>query len=245
MLRADKRPGFDWLFYRYNKGYLISRHFRGFAAAGELAPASAGQRPLLYIMNHSSWWDGLLAYHAARTLTRGDHYFMMEEAQLRRYRFFRKLGAFSVSPGDPASAAVSLRYTVRLLRGGGSVWMYPQGEIVPLEQRPIRLKPGAAGLLRLCPEAAVVPVTLYHGLFRHSKPEATLLAGPPLLDDWSGMERSEIGNRLAAALTAQLEEHRERAIAGDGRLPPGCVPLVRGRKSVQEHFDGVFGRGRT
>lgn len=69
-------------------------------------------------MNHSSWWDGLLAYHAAGKLPGKRHYFMMEEEQLRKYAFFRKLGAYSINPGSPGDARASLRYTAGLLEAG-------------------------------------------------------------------------------------------------------------------------------
>lgn len=151
MLEAVPSGRFDWLFYRYNSFYLLRRHFHFIGVSGELQPAAAAGRGILYLMNHSSWWDGLLAYHAAGKLPGKRHYFMMEEEQLRKYAFFRKLGAYSINPGNAGDARASLRYTAGLLQKGESVWMYPEGEIRPLEHRPLSLKEGAALALRLSP----------------------------------------------------------------------------------------------
>lgn len=128
MLEAVPSGRFDWLFYRYNSLYLLRRHFHFIGISGELQPAAAAGRGILYLMNHSSWWDGLLAYHAAGKLPGKRHYFMMEEEQLRKYAFFRKLGAYSINPGSPGDARASLRYTAGLLQAGENVWMYPEGK---------------------------------------------------------------------------------------------------------------------
>lgn len=244
MLEAAKHKGFDQLFYHYNRIYLIRRYFRYFGVAGQLQPQSTEGRPILYIMNHSSWWDGLLAYHAARTLTSGEHYFMMEEEQLRKYPFFRKLGAYSINRHSTGDISAALRYTAKLLRAGGSVWMYPQGEIQPLEHRPLILKEGAGLVLRLCPEAVVVPVTLYHGLFMHSKPEATIWVGPALTRPWKDMDRNSIGGELKVMLEQQLDHHRRLMLTNGGHPPNDFIPVMKQGKSINEWFDAVRGRGR-
>ncbi|WP_340026207.1 lysophospholipid acyltransferase family protein [Paenibacillus sp. FSL K6-1096] len=245
MLEAAKSASFDRLFSRYNSLYLLRRHFHFIGLSGELQPAAAAGRGILYLMNHSSWWDGLLAYHAAGKLPGNRHYFMMEEEQLSKYAFFRKLGAFSINPGNPGDLRASLRYTAGLLQAGESVWMYPEGEILPLEHRPLSLKEGAALVLRLSPQTAVVPVTLYHGLFRHTKPEATLLAGAPQLLPWAEMERPEIARTLESVLNRQLEAHRSNILSYKGYMPEEFHPLLRRGRSTNEWLDLLRpGRGR-
>ncbi|MFC3747500.1 lysophospholipid acyltransferase family protein [Paenibacillus sp. GCM10012306] len=242
MLEATKQKRFDQLFYHYNALYLIRRHFRFFGSAGQLEPPGYAGKPLLYIMNHSSWWDGLLAYHAARMLTGGDHYFMMEEKQLRKYAFFRKLGAYSIDASRPGEVSASMRYSAGLLQAGGRVWIYPEGEIRPLEQRPLMLKSGVGLLLRLCPEAVVVPVTLYHGLFQHSKPEATLLVGKPMHRSWKALHRDDIRDQLQGMLEGQLDAHRRMVQEQGGHVPELFAPLMKSGRSTNEWFDAVLGK---
>ena len=244
MLEANINQSFDKLFYLYNSLYLIRKHFRYVGISGELLPQSVQNRPHLYLMNHSSWWDGLLAYHAVRSLTGNRHYFMMDEEQLKKYMFFRKLGAFSINRHSAGDIGASLRYTAGLLRNNQSVWMYPEGEIQPLEHRPLVIKPGAAVVLRLCPEAVVIPVTLYHGLFRHSKPEATLLVGEPLVHTWKEIDRGTITNKLQDTLVEQLEAHRNMMIHNGGKIPESFQPLMKQGKSTNEWFDAFRVRAR-
>lgn len=245
MLEAVKSASFDRWFYRYNSLYLLRRHFHYIGICGELQPSAAAGRGILYLMNHSSWWDGLLAYHAAGKLSGNGHYYMMEEEQLRKYGFFRKLGAYSINSGNTGDLRSSLHYTAGLLQAGESVWMYPEGEILPLEHRPLSLKAGAALVLRLSPLTAVVPVTLYHGLFRNTRPEATLLAGAPLMLPWAEMDRSDTVRALEAALSMQLDEHRSRILTHKGHMPEEFKPLLQRGRSTNEWLDILRpGRGR-
>lgn len=115
--------------------------------------------------------------------------------------------------------------------------MYPEGEIRPLEHRPLSLKEGASLALRLSPQTVVVPVTLYHGLFRHTKPEATLLAGAPLLLPWAEMDRSAIAWRLETVLGGQLESHRCKVLNHQGHMPDEFQPLLRRGRSTNEWLD--------
>ncbi|WP_379157071.1 lysophospholipid acyltransferase family protein [Paenibacillus sp. sgz5001063] len=242
MLKAAKSRSFNQLFYRYNSLYLLRRHFHFLGISGDLQPEAAAGRPILYIMNHSSWWDGLLAYHAVGQLKGSSHYFMMEEEQLRKYAFFRKLGAYSINRDHTGDLRASLRYTASLLHAGGNVWMYPEGEILPLSSAPLTLKEGAALILRMCPQAAVVPVTLFHGLFRHSKPDATLLAGAPLKHPWADMDRSRISGMLATILQTQLDTHRQLIFEHKGHMPKQFRPLMKQGRSTNEWLDAMRGR---
>ncbi|KMU98291.1 hypothetical protein ACS72_16070, partial [Acinetobacter sp. VT 511] len=132
-----KEAGFGW-------------RFRSFTLTGSLDPQVdirdnspiEATRPVIYFMNHSSWWDGLLLYHAARQTSRGDHYVMMEEQQLQQYAFFRKLGAYSINKESASGIRTSLQYTSELLDSGKRVWIFPQGEILHQEARPIQFRPG-------------------------------------------------------------------------------------------------------
>ena len=106
MIRAVKSKAFDRVFSLYNHYYLLRRRFRAFTPGsldplvadgpeGSDAKPMAPDQPVVYFMNHSSWWDGLLLYHAAKQTSRGDHYVMMEERQLRQYAFSQTRSVFN------------------------------------------------------------------------------------------------------------------------------------------------------
>ncbi|WP_424768093.1 lysophospholipid acyltransferase family protein [Paenibacillus sp. sgz302251] len=233
MIEANKSRMFDRLFLAYNEGYLLRNHFHFVGLQGELDPYA--DRSILYVMNHSSWWDGLLAYQAFRKQSAGDHYVMMDEAQLQYFRFFRKLGAYSIDKSTPQSMIASLRYTVSLLHAGKRVWMFPQGDIRHLEQRPLGLRGGAAHVLRQCPQTVVIPVTAYHSMFHYQKTEVTLLAGNPIIAAWHELDKQQITNRLADVLEEQLNKHRALMISG-AALAHDFKPLVKKGASTSETF---------
>lgn len=234
MIEADKSRSFDRLFGKYNEAYLLRKHFHFVGLGGELDPYP--DRSILYVMNHSSWWDGLVVYQAFRTRSAGDHYVMMDEAQMQHYRFFRKLGAFSIDKNTPQSMVASLRYTISLLNAGKRVWIFPQGDIHHLEERPLLLKDGAAHVLKHCPGTVVVPVTAYYSLFHHQKAEVTLLAGSPITATWNEFPKHAITSRLQAVLERQLDEHRSQSISGEVYSGDHFEKLVKGGHSTSEAF---------
>ncbi len=190
-------------------------------------------------MNHSSWWDGLFMYFSTQKASIGDHYMMMEQRQLEKYAFFRKVGAYSIDRSDPGDIRASFRYTSELLRSGKRPWMFPQGSIQHLESRPLAFQPGVGLLLRQNPEVSVVPVTLYHGLFQHSKPDVTMLVGKPLQLQWNDMNSREISLLLEERLQYQLDGHRLAVITSPEGIPEGYRSLLRVGKSTNEKWDAV------
>ena len=66
--------------------------------------------PLIFYLNHPSWWDGYMALVLNRMVlgNRFQAFCMMDERELRRYRFFTWLGAFSVNRYDARSARGSV-----------------------------------------------------------------------------------------------------------------------------------------
>jgi 1-acyl-sn-glycerol-3-phosphate acyltransferase len=62
--------------------------------------------PMVFYMNHPGWWDGYMAFLLDKIVLRErfESYIMMEEKQLRAYRFFTLCGAFSVDRRRPGEA---------------------------------------------------------------------------------------------------------------------------------------------
>ncbi|WP_138752445.1 lysophospholipid acyltransferase family protein [Paenibacillus sinopodophylli] len=234
MIEANKSSSFDRIFRKYNELHLLRKHFHYVGFKGELDPYP--QESVLYVMNHSSWWDGLLVYQLFRSLSKGDHYVMMDEQQLQHFRFFRKLGAYSIDKRTPQSMIPSLRYTGKLLEAGKRVWMFPQGDIHHLEQRPLLLKDGAAHVLRQQPNTTVIPVTVYYSLFHHQKADATMQAGKPIQLAWDQIGKREITERLRACLESQLDEHRAGIISGCEMDTLGYERIVKPGGSTSAAF---------
>jgi 1-acyl-sn-glycerol-3-phosphate acyltransferase len=230
-------PWFNKQFDRYNRWFLLRRYFHYIGRIGSIHQERG--RPTLYIMNHSSWWDGLLVFHAIRREESGTHYMMMDEQQLKRFRFFRKLGAFSIDKSTTKGIARALTYTQELLRQGERVWIFPQGDIQHLYQRPIRFQTGVGKILGQSPHTQVIPVTLLYQWGLHQKAEATFWIGEPLRLEWSRLTRQEITRYLEVRMEKQLDDHQSLLLAQPVGTYNGLVPIWKGSPSTSDRYDSV------
>ncbi|MCW2276851.1 lysophospholipid acyltransferase family protein [Heliophilum fasciatum] len=248
---APKSAWFQRLFFLYNQYYLLRRNFHTLLIRGDidpfvpaLAPArseagagvGAGTAPILYMANHSSWWDGLLIYHALTVRSKGDHYMMMSQQELNKYGFFRKIGAFPMDASTRSGIMASLDYAVRLLQANRQVWIFPQGEILHQDRRPFRFMTGIGHLLRQCPQTRVVPVTLNYTFTRLQKPVVSMIFGQAYHEDWSASDRKTITERCRCLLEKQADEHR--ALVIDHPEPPiaGFTSILAPTKATDEQF---------
>ena len=177
MITARKSIWFERLFSVYNRN-LIARRFEGLRGAGlEHLRDRPRDAPLLLYANHSSWWDGLVAFEVGRAAAL-DHYVMMEERHLREYALFRGLGAFSVVRESPREAARSIDYAGRLLRHTDrALWMFPQGATLPNDTRPLHLYTGAAHIIARVGTAYAAPVAMRYEFLDDFRPEAFVRVG--------------------------------------------------------------------
>lgn len=179
MLVAKKSRWFEEIFAVYNRN-LIKRRFHSLSVSGfENLQEKTDETPLLIYANHTSWWDGLIAFELSRK-ARLDSFLMMEEENLRRLFLFRKLGVFSVSK-KPRITIESLNYAADLLKTDSkrAVWIFPQGKIFPNDARPIRFYKGAAKIIEKVGKCLSLPVTFRYEHLGNFKPEIFVKIGKP------------------------------------------------------------------
>lgn len=235
MLEARKSSWFERGFGWYCDRFLIRRQFHSVWVKGEVDPKL--DRPRLYIMNHSSWWDGLLAFAITRRHSRLHHYMMMEEAQLRRFSFFRRIGAYSIDKSSRSGILDALSYTVRLLgQADTGVWLFPQGDIRHPDIRPLGFGSGVGYLLQRCPDAVVIPVTTLITYSDHPKAAVTIRFGDPMDNDWSQLSRQDITHRCELFLTRQLDEQK-RLLTEGAAVHEAYTLLYPPRLSIHEIYD--------
>lgn len=125
----------------------------------------------------------------------------MEDKQMLQHRFFSKIGAFSVNLQNPRSAVKSLRYAGSSMeRPDSSLFIYPEGKIVPFSTEKPEFKHGLGWLARECPECDLVPVGIYIHTARHDKPELFIRIG-----ELSSPDRSQDTVNLSHSLEQDLE----------------------------------------
>lgn len=101
----------------------------------------------LLMCNHTSFWDGILAFYLCNELIRkkvseGKVYTMVLEKQMQKNWWLKYAGAFSIAPGK-SNVAESLAYAVAVLETAGNILlMYPQGKLESQYVRHIEMKDG-------------------------------------------------------------------------------------------------------
>jgi 1-acyl-sn-glycerol-3-phosphate acyltransferase len=199
--------------------------FRGLWVRGQLPAAEQG---LVVYANHTSWWDGFVAHQLGK-LAGWDAYCVMEERNLQRYRFLARIGAFSIQPGKVGASLAALRYARGLLRRPrAAVLVFPEGEIRPFGELPLRLQGGVEVLARSA-GVPCLPVAIRYAFFEHEKPDVLL----------------EVGTAEAPAPPEVLRQRLEALVMRLGRVTrlDGFQRLLAGGRGVSERWDRVRGLG--
>ncbi len=203
MLTAIKSKSFERLFAIYNRN-LFKRRFHSLRVGGfgELRKLTT-LAPLVIFANHSAWWDGLVAFEISRRV-QSDSFIMMEERHLKKLFLFRGLGAFSVVREKPREAIKSIDYAAELLRGSSNrtVWIFPQGEILPNERRPLRFYNGLAKLVEKVGAVRVLPVAMRYEFLDNFKPEIFVKIGKT--EEFVEADKNFNSKKLTARFTDNL-----------------------------------------
>ncbi len=182
MLKARKSVLFENIFSVYNRN-LLRRRFNSLQVSGLNFLIERDKNfPLLIYANHSSWWDGLVAFQISRE-TKLDSFLMMEEKQLRKLSLFRRLGVFSVIRETPREAMKSVNYAADILRKNPNrvVWIFPQGEILPNDVRPLDFYGGLTKIIEKAGSCYAVPLAVRFEFLGNFKPDIFVKIGKPEL----------------------------------------------------------------
>jgi chlorobactene lauroyltransferase len=230
VIAANKNDILDTLLFVYFRR-LTRRAFHTIAARGlENLRQLPGDRPVLLFCSHTNWWDGLMVYLLTRQMTHKSVYCMMEEKQLKHYRFFTWLGAFSVDLSNSLRSATSLRYAQRLLqRNETAIWIFPQGKLCRPSE-PVETRPGADYLAKNAPHALLVPVAMRYEFFREDRPNVLIEVGRPFpaVESGDGRIAQECNQVFARATRAAIEQDLT-----------GFQPLFSPRLTINKRWEWV------
>jgi 1-acyl-sn-glycerol-3-phosphate acyltransferase len=194
------------LFAVYNRN-LFRRRFAALRVQGiENLQNRKSNLPLVLYANHSSWWDGLVAFEIGRA-ARLDHFLMMEEKQLKQLFLFRRLGAFSVVRENPRAGLRSINYAVEILKEkpNRTLWIFPQGEILPSDARPLHFYQGLARIVEKMGECVAAPVAMRYEFLGEFKPVAIAKIGRTEVLS-NVRDTRKLTEHLSLRLTEILEE---------------------------------------
>jgi 1-acyl-sn-glycerol-3-phosphate acyltransferase len=217
--------------------WYVARHFHAVRLHGGPPALPPAGTPLVVYLNHAAWWDPLLCLLLRAQFFAGRRsHAPMDEAMLRRYRFFARLGFFGVEQNTARGAARFLRTAEAILAAPASVlWLTPQGRFCDVRERPARFKPGLGHLAARLDHAVFLPLALEITHWEERTPEALARFGEPIV--------ASPGNRLApetwsARLEAALEAAQDRLAAGACRRDPAeFQTLLRGAAGVGGVYD--------
>lgn len=217
MLEADKSRWFEKLFAVYN-GNLLKRKFNSLSISGlENLAARNKDAPLIIFGNHSSWWDGLIAFQISRA-AHLDPYFMMEEKQLKNLSLFRQLGAFSVIRENPRKAIQSLNYAAKLLTNDSrrTLWIFPQGEILPNDVRPLFFYNGLARIAGKTGNCNLAAAAFRYEFLGNFKPDIFVkIEILPPTENAAETPTKTLTAECAEKLTSQIDSLKSDIIAGN------------------------------
>ena len=116
--------------------------------------------PFILCGNHCSEWDALLVAYIAELWLKRDCYALVKASSMQRYKFLRKLGCFEMDASNPYATNISINYAADLVKGhqNRSLIAFPQGEIHPWSERPLRFQPGVAHIARKIQSGAILPI---------------------------------------------------------------------------------------
>ena len=222
---------FAWYFRR-----LAQKHFAGVHWSATEDPAHWGPTPVLVVANHSTWWDGPLAFLLSRELGRPFNV-AMEAKHLDRHPYFRWIGAHPIRRATMAERYADLEWIGGTLVPGGMLWIFPQGERRPAAASLRLLERGAAHLALGRAPVRIVPVGIRLAHLSEQLPDAFLRVGP----SWTVGPR-DLRDRVAltqdiGAAIAQTLRESDALIAGE--LLSSWRPLLEGSLSLNKRIERV------
>jgi 1-acyl-sn-glycerol-3-phosphate acyltransferase len=180
MIKAKHNFWADKIFNLY-LNRLFRNHFDAFYLLSEI-PEIAEDNPLLLIPNHSTWWDGFLVYYLNHYYFRRQFFLMMLENQLSRYPFFKYVGGFGIEPGNLSGVRAPLQYSMNLLKNASKqrrlLCVFPQGELLPWDIRPIQFKKGIDYIVHKCNRGlTILPIGIRVVFMEEQRPEVFFKPG--------------------------------------------------------------------
>ncbi|MBN1350932.1 lysophospholipid acyltransferase family protein [candidate division KSB1 bacterium] len=217
---------------------LLKQYFHAIRMFDDL-PEIDPRYPLILVPNHSTWWDGFFIYWLNKKFFRRRAYLMMLQAQLQKYLFFARIGAYSVEPANPKKILESLRYTLNIMQDGGEdpplICIFPQGELLPWSRRPLNLKRGIDWLITHYRQPVnLLPLAMKAEFGGEQKPEAFFLFGQNRIVDLNRFHGMQWLEQTLSSLLNEL----------DAQLAAGAKSqlLFAGSSSINTRLDRMLGK---
>jgi 1-acyl-sn-glycerol-3-phosphate acyltransferase len=237
LIEANKNIVIERMFSVYNRHILKKQFYKIHLKGADNISNIDKSLPTIMFGNHSNWWDGFLAFYLSFDLWKTDQYLMMDLKQMRKYKFFRRIGAFSVNRESAKESYESILYAAKLLKEKNSMlWIYPQGEMLPNDLRPLRFQNGLSRLLELTGKVNLMPIVFNYEFMMEQRPEIFINVSESITFDekLTKQEKTEYLNRV---LTELLDEQKRNIVNNNIE---GYEEVLRGKSSRNKIIDRVY-----
>jgi chlorobactene lauroyltransferase len=216
LIESRKNRLFEAIFSLYLKR-LLKKHFHKIHLSGtENFSGIDAAIPTIAYVNHSNWWDGFIAFYLAKEIWNVDSYLMMDIEQMEKYKFFRRLGVFSVDRNSPQSAMESIDYAAQLLKNSNwLLWIFPQGVLLPNDTRPLRFYTGVSAIVEKLGCVNLIPFAMKYEYMMEQRAEIFLQLGKAEKIEEPVKDKKEFTSGLQNNLTMELESLRSKITAND------------------------------
>lgn len=228
---------FQNIFSVYNKYILKKQFYKVHVSGNENILNRNKDIPTIIFGNHSNWWDGLIAFYLSFNLWKSDAYMMMDIKQMSKYKFFKWVGAFSINRESAAESYESVMYASKLLKDNNKIiWIFPQGEMLHNDLRPISFQNGLSKLLELTGKINLIPIVFSYEFLMEQRPEVFIKISPALTinENYSRKEKSVY---LSELLTGLLDKQNNNII---NKNTVGYNEVLRGKDSRNKTIDKIY-----
>ncbi len=201
--------------------------------------------PVIFYANHACWWDGFWSQLCSEEFFCQNLHIIIEFQQLRKHRFFTRIGAFSLDRSRPRSAVKTIHYAAELLSAKSerqnALWIFPQGKIEAVDKRPLFFFKGTASivsrLLDTIPGVYLVSVVSRIDYLDEQKPELFLSFREPLLVTSTEFQGQ---NALTAYMQRMTETHLDelKELIINRTLDDARI-VVEGTPSVNRRIEAI------
>jgi len=214
---------------------ILKKHFAKLHLRGEEKIKNIiNKYPIIFYMNHSCWWDPIIVFYLSVIRWRLNGYAIMDIVQLKKYPFFSKFGTFSIDRNNARSALKSIDFAAQILNNGNNaIWIFPQGEMLPSQYRPIRFYTGIARIINKTSKVQAIPITFHYEFIEEQRPEIFISISEPIEFINPNFIHKLLTNKLLDILVDDLELQKNNI---SNKKFDEYIEIIKGKTSISNSF---------
>ena len=96
-----------------------------------------------------------------------------------------------------------------------SLWIFPQGIVMPPDYRPVKLASGIAYICKKLDGVNLIPIAHRYNFIREDRPEVFVEVGKPIISDNNSIDKKEFTKFLENELTRLLDNQKQDISTGN------------------------------